>query len=183
MNNLYKLLLLIGSLSLVSCGEKIEGQYYSKDGNSSISFEKNNKAYYTVNILFNTLDTVCDYEIDGNRIILKMPHANLVLTKLDNGELKGGMPPMEDIFYKFNTNDIPGTYKCDGEIKFLVTLNADKSGTIGTDKISDPLIWAFSKEKKEIELVSQKNQNEKLHLKVIGSNTLKIKDEILEKVK
>jgi len=66
------------------------GKYQDDNGAVSVEFKSGNKAYVTMP--FGT--TQCDYEVDGDKITLKMPGdkgGNIVLTKKSDGSLEGGM--------------------------------------------------------------------------------------------
>jgi hypothetical protein len=66
------------------------GKYQDDSGAVSVEFKSGNKAYVTLPIG----TTQCDYEVDGDKITLKMPGdkgGNVVLTKKSDGSLDGGM--------------------------------------------------------------------------------------------
>jgi len=66
------------------------GKYQDDSGAVSVEFKSGKKAYVTLPIG----TTQCDYEVDGDKITLKMPGdkgGNVVLTKKSDGSLDGGM--------------------------------------------------------------------------------------------
>lgn len=78
--------LLLSATLLAGCGGGISGTYASSEGGMSIRFDSG-KAYVTT--LGGTVQT--GYEVDGDKIILKSPQGNLVLTRNDDGSLQGPM--------------------------------------------------------------------------------------------
>ncbi|MGH8274778.1 MAG: hypothetical protein ACRES9_11120 [Gammaproteobacteria bacterium] len=78
--------LLLTAALLAGCGGSMSGTYQSRYGNMSIKFDSG-KAYLTT--LGGTVETA--YEVDGDKVILKSPQGNLVLTRNKDGSLGGPM--------------------------------------------------------------------------------------------
>lgn len=128
MTKIYAMLIVIGTFFMASCGdksEKFEGTYYSENGEYSIAFSQNKKAYVTVPFL----TTGGDYEIDGDKIILKTPNMNMIFTKLDYACLRGEIPTGAKDFCNYQ-DTVVGRYRATGpEGEAEVVLNSDKSGS------------------------------------------------------
>lgn len=73
------------SLVLISGCNKMSGKYSDSSGMLSVEF-KSSKAYVTT---AGTTQEV-DYDVDGDKVTLKNPQGNLVLTKNSDGSLTGG---------------------------------------------------------------------------------------------
>lgn len=82
-------MLLLSATLLAGCGGGINGTYKSSNGLMSIKFESG-KAYVT--LPGGTVEAA--YEVDGDKVILKNPQGNLVLTREKNGSLDGPMGTM-----------------------------------------------------------------------------------------
>jgi len=64
-------------LLLASCGDGVAGTYAAPDGNGSLELRDNGKAYLT--LFGNTVAS--EYEVDGDKVILKGPLGSQVLTR------------------------------------------------------------------------------------------------------
>ena len=80
---------LLSAALLAGCGGGLNGTYQTSDGNMSIKFDSG-KAYVT--LPGGTVEA--GYEVDGDKIILKNPQGNLVLTREKDGSLDGPMGTM-----------------------------------------------------------------------------------------
>lgn len=81
--------LLLSATLLAGCGGGINGTYRTSHGEMSIKFDSG-KAYVT--LPGGTVEAT--YEVDGDKVILKNPQGNLVLTREKDGSLDGPMGPM-----------------------------------------------------------------------------------------
>lgn len=80
---------LLSAALLAGCGGGMNGTYRTPHGLMSIKFDSG-KAYVT--LPSGTIEA--GYEVNGDKVILKNPQGNLVLTREKNGSLDGPMGNM-----------------------------------------------------------------------------------------
>ncbi|MGH8282589.1 MAG: hypothetical protein ACRESE_01930 [Gammaproteobacteria bacterium] len=78
-------LLLLAAL-IAGCGSGLSGTYSTSHGAISVKFESHS-AYFTTPA--GTIET--EYEVDGDKVILKSQMGNFVLTRNKDGSLEGPM--------------------------------------------------------------------------------------------
>ncbi|MDN5864879.1 MAG: hypothetical protein L0I62_06640 [Gammaproteobacteria bacterium] len=78
--------LLLSATFFAGCGAPLDGTFETSQGGVSITFDSGH-AY--IKTLGGTIETA--YEVNGDKIILKSPTGNLVLTRNDDGTLSGPM--------------------------------------------------------------------------------------------
>ena len=74
---------------LIGCGNGYEGDTYADSEDAvTIEFKSDKEAYVS---LGEVGTTTCEYEVDGDKVILKNEGGNLVLTRKSDGTLDGGL--------------------------------------------------------------------------------------------
>jgi hypothetical protein len=73
------------ALAAAGCGAGMSGRYATEDGLGDLEFESGGRVYMTM--LGGTV--ACEYEVDGDRVIVKGPHGSHVL-KREGDRLEGG---------------------------------------------------------------------------------------------
>lgn len=75
----------LGALCVASCGPGLRGVYADSAGAMKYTFESGGQVYVSVM----GMETELKYEVNGTRVKIVSPQGNQILTRLDDGSLRG----------------------------------------------------------------------------------------------